>query len=60
MSLRFDTRRDPRGWTVFDRSTGEPVVLGRATQDGLSFLDADDLAHKLNRRRLDGNRAILQ
>lgn len=60
MLIQFDTRRDSRGWTVFDRWTDKPVVLARAAQCGLSFADADDLAHRLNRRRLDGDRSILQ
>jgi hypothetical protein len=59
MMIRFDTRRDARGWTVFDRWTGRPVVVSRAVQEGLAFVEADDLAHRLNRRRLDGERSIL-
>ncbi len=60
MPIQFDTRRDEHGWTVFDRWTGHPVVLGRSPQSGLSFIDADDLANRLNRRKLDGDRRILQ
>jgi len=59
MSLQFETQRDDRGWTVVDLVTGRPVILGGAAQSGLSFLDADDLAHRLNRRRLAGDRSIL-
>jgi hypothetical protein len=60
MDIQFDTRRDAHGWTVFDRWTGRIVVVARAAQQGMSFIEADDLAHKLNRRRLDGDRTILQ
>ncbi len=58
--IQYDTRRDPRGWTVFDRWTGATVMLGLSAQAGLSWLDADDLADRLNRRRLVGDRTILQ
>jgi len=57
MSVQFDTQKDERGWTVVDRLTGRPVIVGGAAQFGLSFLDADDLAHRLNRRRLAGEKA---
>jgi hypothetical protein len=59
MTIQFDTRRDEHGWTVFDRWTGEPVVVAWAQQCGLSFVEADDLASRLNRRRLAGDRSIL-
>lgn len=59
MTVQFDTRRDDHGWTVVDLLTGQPVIIGCAPQSGLSFLDADDLAHRLNRRRLTGDRSIL-
>jgi len=60
MTVQYDARRDPRGWSVFDRWTGQTVVLRRALQSGLVWLDADDLADRLNRRRLSGDRSILQ
>lgn len=59
MTVQFDTQRDDHGWTVFDRLTGRPVVIGLAVQCGLSFLDADDLADRLNRRRLAGDRSLV-
>jgi hypothetical protein len=59
MTVQFDTQRDDRGWTVVDLLTRRPVMLGGAPQCGLSFLDADDLAHRLNRRRLSGGRSLL-
>jgi len=60
LSIQYDVRRDARGWTVFDRWTGKTVMLGLSSQDGLPWADADDLAHRLNRRRLGGDRSILQ
>lgn len=60
LSIQYDVRRDARGWTVFDRRTGEAVVLGLSAQDGLPWVDADDLAHRLNRRRLGGARGGLR
>ena len=59
MTQRYDARRDRLGWSVIDRRTGELVVLGHAGQAGLSWMDADDLVDRLNRRRLDGGRGIL-
>ena len=60
MTIQYDARRDACGWTVFDRWTGESVVLSRAVQSGLQWAVADELADRLNRRRLDGDRSILQ
>jgi hypothetical protein len=59
MTQRYDARRDRLGWSVFDCRTGALVVLANAGQAGLSWMDADDLAERLNRRRLDGGRGIL-
>ncbi|MFN3511552.1 MAG: hypothetical protein ACK41C_00790 [Phenylobacterium sp.] len=60
MTVQYDVRRDAEGWTVFDRWTGRAVVLARADQSGLSWAEADALADRLNRRRLTGDRSILQ
>ena len=60
MAGQYDTRRDSQGWTVFDRWTGLPVVLGGAEQTGLDWIAADELVERLVRRRLDGDRSILQ
>lgn len=60
MIVRYDARRDQHGWTVFDRSTGQVIVIGGAEQSALPWIDADELAERLNRRRLDGDRSILQ
>jgi hypothetical protein len=59
MTVQFDTRRDEHGWTVFERETGLPVTVGCASQSGLSFADADDLTHRLNFRRIAGDRSLL-
>jgi hypothetical protein len=60
MAIQFDTRRDETGWTVFDRWTGYDVVLQGAAQTGLTWLEACDLIERLDRRRDDGDRSILQ
>jgi hypothetical protein len=60
LSVQYDTRRDADGWTVFDRWTGRAVVISAAEQAGLSWIDANELAERLNRRRLAGDRSILQ
>lgn len=60
MVMRYDCRRDAVGWTVFDRWTGRAVIIGGAKQAGLDRAEADDLADRLNQRRLDGDRRILQ
>jgi len=60
MIVQFDTRRDADGWTVFDRWTSEAVVLNGAEQAGLTWMDANDLVERLNRRRLEGDRSIFQ
>ena len=59
MAIHYDTRRDPQGWTVFDRWTGE-VVLAGAEQAGMAWLDADDLIQRLNRHHAKGARSLLQ
>ena len=51
MTAQYDVRRDALGWTVFDRA-GQTVMLGRTAQSGLSWFDADELADRLNRRKL--------
>ena len=60
MTLQYDTRQDRQGWTVFDRWTGQVVVLDRARQSGLSRPEAERLAERLNARRRQGDRNILQ
>jgi hypothetical protein len=60
MAIHYEIRRDPAGWTVFDRWTGQPVVLNTSPKAGLSYPDAERLAEVLNRRRSAGDRIILQ
>ncbi len=60
MIVQFDARRDGNGWTVFDRWTGQAVVLNGAEQMGLGWIDADELVERLNRRRREGDRSIFQ
>lgn len=59
MLARYDIRRDPEGWTVFDVWTAEPVVIG-APQVGLGLEAACDLADLLSRRAARGLRDVLQ
>jgi hypothetical protein len=41
MLVRFDIREDPHGWTIYDRLTNEPAVVGlrvhRCRLQGLIF-----------------------
>jgi hypothetical protein len=55
---RFAVRPDGTGWTVFEMWTGEPVVLARDRQVGLSEVDAKHTADLMNRRALDGDRSF--
>ena len=59
MLARYDIRRDPDGWTVYDIWTGEPVVVGVA-QTGLTLEAACDLADLLSQRAARGLRDVLQ
>lgn len=60
MAQHFDLRRDAAGWTVFDRWTGETVVIGHARQEGLPWGEASDVLRNLQSRGDDGDRKILQ
>lgn len=60
MAIQYDLRRDPAGWSVFDRWTGEIVVIAGALQTGLPWRDAQALIARLHRRRDDGDRSLLQ
>ncbi len=51
MAVNFDVRADDSGWTVFDRRTGEPVLVERAPQVGLPRACAEQLADDLNEPR---------
>jgi hypothetical protein len=48
MLVRFDIRPDESGWTIFDRTTGQPAVIEGYVSVGLSYEDADDLTDLLN------------
>lgn len=48
MIVRFDIRPDERGWTIFDRLTGDPAVVDGMSTVGLPYAEADDLADLLN------------
>jgi hypothetical protein len=58
MFERYNIRRVPKGWTVFDQWTGETVALASVLQVGLTRQDAVELAAMLNRRAAP--RVILQ
>ena len=60
MAQQFDVRRDPAGWTVFDRWTGETVVLAHTRQEGLTWNEASDVLRRLQSRGGDGDRKVLQ
>jgi hypothetical protein len=60
MTMQYDARRDRHGWTVFDRWTGQSVVLDRALQSGLAWPDAEMLLDRLNRPTPGVSRNILQ
>jgi hypothetical protein len=60
MTQQFDLRRDAAGWTVFDRWTGETVVLASARQEGLTWMEASDVLRRLQSRSGEGDRSILQ
>jgi len=59
--MRYDTRRDRTGWTVFDRWTGQTVVLGRCEQAGLSPEAANAVLWRIGgRSAAEGGADILQ
>ena len=50
---RFALRRDNRGWTVFDLSTGRPATIVTIPQTGLQEADAMEIARQFNGRGAD-------
>ena len=60
MAPQFDLRRDAAGWTVFDRWTGQTVIIEQVRQEGLTWEDASDVVRRLGSRSGDGDRRILQ
>ena len=59
MAPQFDLRRDAAGWTVFDRWTGQTVIIEQVRQEGLTWEDASDVVRRLESRSGDGDRRIL-
>ena len=48
MQNRFSVRPDPGGFSVFDLTTGETLVIAAARQSGLSLQDAEHTAAVFN------------
>lgn len=49
MEQRYDLRKEDDGtWTVFEVSTGLPVVVSDRLMVGLDFGEADDMVELLN------------
>lgn len=55
MENRFAIRPDPSGFTVYDVTTGDALVIAMSRQSGLSLEDAEHTAAVFN--RTDGERA---
>lgn len=49
MENRFAIRPDPSGFSVFDLTTGETLVIAAARQSGLSLQDAEHTAAVFNK-----------
>ena len=60
MASQCNVRRDRRGWSVFDRWTGQIVRLQGVEQSGLTWVEAGELVERLHRRRLGGDGSLLQ
>ena len=48
MLVRYDIRPDRDGWTIYDRTTGEPAVVEGFASVALRYADADELVDLLN------------
>jgi hypothetical protein len=48
MIIRFLIRPDAEGWTIYDRTTGQPVIVEGYESRGLAFEDADEIVDLLN------------
>ncbi|MGY2050718.1 hypothetical protein [Methylobacterium sp. JK268] len=46
--IRYDIRRDRRGWTVYDVRSGETAVIAGVLQVGLAMDEADAVADALS------------
>jgi hypothetical protein len=56
MAIRYDMRREPDGWTVYDIWTGWPAVIAGVPQTELEMEDADDLVDLLNGMHVRGHK----
>jgi len=50
MPERYATRPDPHGFSVYDVTTGDTVMIAATSQAGLSREDAEHTATMLNQR----------
>lgn len=57
MQERYHVRNDGPDWEVYDKFTGETVVIATVRQSSLRYSDAVALAHMLNTR---AQRTVLQ
>jgi hypothetical protein len=48
MLVRYDIRPDRDGWTIYDRTTGEPATVAGFASVALPYADADELVDLLN------------
>jgi hypothetical protein len=48
MAARYNMRKEPKGWTVYDVWTGWPAVIAGVPQTEIELFDADDLVDLLN------------
>ena len=58
MADRYGIRKDPTGYTVTDKLTGEPLILAMDPQTGLSEADALHLAELFNRSATQDDLAL--
>jgi hypothetical protein len=46
--MRFDLRKLPTGWCVWDKATNAPAEVEGRRQTGMEMDDADDMTDLLN------------
>jgi hypothetical protein len=46
--MRYELRKLPKGWAVWDKSTNAPATFGGFWQSGLTLGEADYLVDHLN------------
>jgi len=49
LPMRYEIRKLPNGWAVWDTGANAPAIVEDCWQVSLPFEDADDLADLLNR-----------